>query len=86
MALKIETTIRNINEYTRRDWIAEHGIGAEYDILLGLEEEGIPVMVDCIATDGYYDITTPSGRKIAALSWYHLNGFDEQGIPELRMD
>lgn len=74
MALKIETTLRNIREMSADDFPE-----GDYDILLGLEEDEIPVTVDCIATDGYYDITTPSGHKIAALSWYHLDGFDENG-------
>ena len=74
MALKIETTLRNIREMSADDFPE-----GDYDILLGLEEDEIPVTVDCIATDGYYDITTPSGHEIAALSWYHLDGFDENG-------
>ena len=80
MALNIETTLRNIREMSADDFLE-----GDYDILLGLEEDEIPVTVDCIATDGYYDVTTPSGREIAALSWYHLGGFDEEGIPALRM-
>lgn len=74
MALKIETTIRNIRELS-----ADEFAPGDYDILLGLEEDEIPVTVDCLATDGYYDVTTPSGREIAALSWYHLDGFNETG-------
>lgn len=80
MALKIETTIRNMNEMSSDDFAP-----GDFDILIGLQEDGIPVTVDCIATDGYYDVTTPSGRVIDALSWYHLDGFDQEGIPELRM-
>lgn len=80
MALKIETTLRNIREMSADDF----GPG-DFEILLGLQEDELPVTVDCIATDGYFDVTTPSGREIAALSWYHLDGFDEKGIPALRM-
>ena len=75
MALKIETTLRNIHEMSAYEFPE-----GDYDILLSLEEDEIPVTVDCIAMDGYYDITTPSGREIAALSWYHLDGFDENGL------
>lgn len=85
MALRIETTIRNIREFTRRDWIADCGDGEDYDALLGCQEDELPVEVTGIETDGYYNVKTPSGREITGLSWYHLNGFDEEGIPELRM-
>lgn len=74
MALKIETTIRNIHELT-----ADEFVPGDYDILLNLEENEIPVTVDCLATDGYYDVSAPSGHFIAALSWYHLDGFNEHG-------
>ena len=75
MALKIETTIRNIREVSAGDF----GDEDDHEILKGLEDDEIPVTVDCLATDGYYDVTTPSGRVIAALSWYHLDGFNENG-------
>ena len=80
MALQIQTTLRNIGEMSAEDFP-----DGDYEILLGLQEDDIPVTVDCVATDGYFDVTTPSGRVIAALSWYHLDGFDEEGIPALRM-
>lgn len=75
MALKIKTTIRNMDECHADDFPEpEH-----YYILQGLEGYGIHVTVDCCAVDGYYDVTTPSGTKIPALSWVHLDGFNEEG-------
>ena len=75
MALRIETTIRNMADVSASDFVNEE----DYDILVGLEEDGLPVVIDCEATDGYFDVTTPSGREIAALSWFHLDGFTEKG-------
>ena len=79
MALKIETTIRNMGDFTREGWIAELGDGDEYDILVGLEEDDIPVEVTGMATDGYFNVMTPSGKEIDALSFHHLDGFVFEG-------
>ena len=81
MALKIETTIRNMSDACREDFM-----DGDYDILMGLEEDEIPVVVDCIVTDGYYDITTPTGREIAYISHHHLDGFSYNGPMCLSMD
>lgn len=75
MALKIETTIRDMCACHSDDFATP----SHYDILVGLEEDGLPVTIDCCATDGYYDVTTPSGVEIPGLSWVHLDGFNENG-------
>lgn len=74
MALKVTTTIRNIHEVDRSD-----GLEDTYDKLVAAEEEGTEVTVDCLALDGYYDVTLADGTEVAALSWYHLEGFEEDG-------
>lgn len=76
MALKIETTIRNFAGAACLDGLEDD----EIELLIGLEEDEIPVTVICCATDGYYDVKTPSGRNIDALSWVHLDGFNENGV------
>ena len=75
MGLKIEAGIRNMREMSPSDF----GDEEDYNILMGLQEDDIPVEVDCKALDGYYDVTTPSGHVVHALSWYHLDGFNENG-------
>ena len=80
MALRIETTIRNMGWVSAEDF----GNSEDFEILCGLEDDGIPVTVNCCATDGYYDVTTPAGREIAALSWFHLDGFNDLGIEILQ--
>jgi hypothetical protein len=79
MALKIETTIRNMSDFTEWAWVSEMGDAEDYHALVGCEEDDLPVEVLCKATDGYFDVKTPSGRVISALSWHHLDGFDYDG-------
>lgn len=79
MAIKIETTIRNMTDFSERDWVAEMGDAGDYNALLVCEEEGYPVEVLCQATDGYFDVKTPSGRVVEALSWHHLDNFNYSG-------
>ena len=74
MALKVTTTIRNIHEVDRSD-----GLEDTYDQLVAAEEAGSEVTVDCLALDGYYNVTLADGTQVAALSWYHLDGFEEDG-------
>mgnify|MGYP000013990506 CR=1 FL=1 len=80
MALKVETTIRNMDDFSREGWIAELGDGEDYDILVGLEEDEIPVEVVSKETDGYFNVITPSGREITGLSFHHLDGFTFDGV------
>lgn len=80
MALVIQTTIRNMREFTQSEWDSEYGSQGDYEALLHCMNRKVPVVVDCEATDGYYDITLPLGRVISAISWYHLDGFTEDGI------
>lgn len=86
MALTINTTIRHMDEFSRESWEAELGNGDDFDILMGCQEDELEVEVVSIETDGYYNVKTPSGRIITGLSWYHLDGFDPDGIPALRME
>jgi hypothetical protein len=79
MALKLETNIRNMSDFSERGWVAEMGDADDYNALVACEEYDLPVEVLCEATDGYYDVKTPSGRVINALSWWHLDGFTENG-------
>ena len=75
MALKIETTIRDMYDTACLDGLEDD----EIELLRGLEDDDIPVTVICCATDGYFDVMLPSGRIIDGLSWVHLDGFDENG-------
>lgn len=75
MALKVQTTIINLDN---ADWS-----GGQEDILEQLkpvQECGAMVTVLCEVTDGYYDIELPNGDRVDALSWFHLEGFTEEGI------
>lgn len=74
MPLKVTTTIRNIHEVDRSD-----GLEDTYDQLVAAQSAGTEVTVDCLACDGYYDVTLADGTEVAALSWYHLDGFGENG-------
>lgn len=76
MALKIETTIRDMHADVALDGLEED----EIELLRGLEDDGIPVEVVAEATDGYFDVVLPSGKMINALSWVHLDGFNENGV------
>lgn len=76
MALKIETTIRDMHSDVALDGLEED----EIELLRGLEDDCIPVEVIAVATDGYYDVVLPSGKMINALSWVHLDGFNENGV------
>ncbi len=75
MALKIETTIRNMYDAACLDGLEED----EIELLQGLEDDDIPVTVIAQATDGYFDVMLPSGRVINGLSWNHLDGFNYEG-------
>jgi hypothetical protein len=75
MALKIETTIRDFAGVACLDGLEDD----EIELLTGLEEDGIPVEVVAEATDGYFDVVLPSGKLVNALSWVHLDGFNENG-------
>jgi hypothetical protein len=78
MALKVTTTLRNMRHVSHLDGF----VGDDYDYLVQAEEYGHTITVNCLATDGYYDVTLtryPTDREVAALSWYHLDGFDENG-------
>lgn len=75
MALKIETTIRNMYDAACLDGLEED----EIELLQGLEDDDIPVTVIAHATDGYFDVMLPSGCVIVGLSWYHLDGFNYEG-------
>ena len=74
MALKIETTIRNMYAECL-DGLDDD----EIELLQGLEDYDIPVEVTGQETDGYFNVTTPSGREIVGLSWVHLDGFQYEG-------
>lgn len=76
MALKVTTTIRNMGDVSAEDF-AEAG---DYKILCKAQESSSEVLVDCCATDGYYDITTQFGQEVSAVSWFHLEGFNKNGI------
>ena len=79
MALRIFTTIRNTSD------IDEDGSGLlleDVAILKELEDNDDPVEVLRNACDGYFDIVTSEGHEIEALSWLHLDGFNEDG-PDL---
>lgn len=76
MALKIETTIRDMYDSACLDGLEED----EIELLRGLEDDCIPVEVIAVATDGYFDVMLPSGKVINALSWVHLDGFNENGV------
>jgi hypothetical protein len=76
MALKIETTIRDMYSDVALDGLEDD----EIELLRGLEDDGIPVEVVAEATDGYFDVLLPSGKMIDALSWVHLDGFNENGV------
>lgn len=83
MALRIQTTIRNMREISPGDGIEQD----EYDALVAIEKSGEFVTVDCQATTGYFDVTLPDGRTIPALSWYHLDGFDQDpGTSEMAIE
>ena len=75
MALVIETTIRDMYDSACLDGLEE----AEIEALRACEDMDIPVRVLRCATDGYYDIVTPSGVEVDGLSWVHLDGFDYNG-------
>lgn len=74
MAIKVTTTVINMNEV---DWDGEEDTR---DLLKPVAECGAEVIVLCEATDGYYDVQLPNGAIVNALSWYHLDGFTENGI------
>lgn len=80
MALVVETTIRDMYASTCNclDGLNEK----ELEALCNCEDADIPVRVLRCATPGYYDVETPSGVKVAALSWVHLDGFTYTG-PDL---
>ena len=75
MALKIETTIRDMYDGACLDGLEDD----EIELLRGLEDDNIPVEVVAEATDGYFDVVLPSGKLVNALSWVHLDGFNENG-------
>ena len=75
MALKIETTIRDMYDSACLDGLEDD----EIEVLRGLEDDSIPVEVVGQETDGYFNVVTPSGRHITGLSWVHLDGFNHEG-------
>ena len=72
----LTTTLRNIGDVDRNDFATP----SDFDELVGCYHTKGVITVDCEATDGYFDITLPNGTEIAALSWWHLNGFDEPEV------
>lgn len=82
MALKVTTTIINMQEFSEESWIANAGSGSDWAALHEAQAAGTEVEVLCEAIDGYYDVQLPNGRLISALSCYHLEGFDVGG-PQL---
>ena len=84
MTLAVKTTIRNMGRANPSDWEDED----DYKFLVAAWEFDWECTVDNKAGDGYFDVTfvaTPAiwpPKKIAALSWYHLDGFTVNG-PEL---
>lgn len=77
MALVIETTIRDMYAGCNDGLEAD-----EIEALCNCEDADIPVRVLRCATPGYYDVVTPSGVEVDALSWVHLDGFTPEG-PDL---
>ncbi len=82
MALRVLTTIRNMAWPLTSDM---NGLEDDYSFLEAAEMYGWECEVDAKACDGYYDVIFISSngywptRKIAALSWFHLDGFTVDG-------
>lgn len=68
----MKTTLRNLRDVSEDDGFEE----GMYSKLVEIEDTDQLVTVDCEACDGFYDVTLPDGTEVAALSWYHLTGFD----------
>lgn len=79
----IQTTLRNLRELTSEEWERDYGDPGQFLPMLRCMDAEELVVVNAQATDGYYDITLPSGIKIEAISWYHLDGFTKDGIEGL---
>lgn len=76
MALKITTTVRNIDDADPNDF----AVDGDHERLQKCQEEGAEVTVVNEVCIGYYDIVLQDGTAIDAVSWYHLDGFTSTGI------
>lgn len=74
--LKITTTIRNMVDTC----VSDFATAADYRHLHMCESIGAEVTVVNEVMDGYYDLVLATGEEISAVSWYHLDGFNANGI------
>lgn len=72
--LPTTTTLQHVQEFNSEDFCIPV---MEYSRLLNAQVNGDHVTVDCLACEGYYDITLPDGTEYMAIAGHHLVGFDQ---------
>lgn len=82
MALSISTTLENIRTVydSAESWANAGGDASHYELLIQCEAQKRPVVIECEASDGCFDILLPNGTIVEAISYYHLEGFTANGI------